>query len=267
MREELLVIDLTNPIVTKRIHSRQNDRQDVSFIVHLKKEGQPVNLAGCTGKFEAVNQAGQFIREDAKIFNETKGIVMYTMSKNAVSTAGEWTAYFVFEKGNERFSTPNIHISLKSDFREGNTQIENYISDFENALSKVRGYQKQFDQVQTLLNDIQKRIDNVTKPLTSWIKLNVDTGTVDSNAPLQYKRSGDHICVIGTLKNPSNAVTLATLPIGARPPQDIGIRVNVYTADIKTGCRLVISSAGRMFLTHVPAGDSVTVEIVAKFMI
>uniref|UniRef100_UPI0020C20A55 BppU family phage baseplate upper protein n=1 Tax=Salmonella enterica TaxID=28901 RepID=UPI0020C20A55 len=85
-------------------------------------------------------------RDDAQIVAARNGVFAYTLSSQAVSTSDDWTAYFVFEKSNERMSTPDIRIVLRRDVKEGNIKIENYISEFDKALEMVKGYQKQIDE-------------------------------------------------------------------------------------------------------------------------
>ena len=49
-------------------------------------------------KYEAINQIGQFVRDDAQIVDAKNGVFSYTLSSQAVSTSDDWIAYFVMEK-------------------------------------------------------------------------------------------------------------------------------------------------------------------------
>ncbi|WP_218944407.1 pyocin knob domain-containing protein, partial [Bacillus cereus] len=99
----------------------------------------------------------------------------------AVSTPAELLEYFVIEKSNtERTSTPDIRIVLRTDVREGNIHIENYISEFDKALEMVKVHQKQVDES-------NKRIDELTVAVTGqkyqlW-KVTDDDGTSVDLAP------------------------------------------------------------------------------------
>ncbi|PGS67312.1 hypothetical protein COC69_27815, partial [Bacillus cereus] len=97
MRNEVIVIDLADPVCTKTIRSRQNDKNGLKLTVHLKENGKIVDLTGYAVKCEATNQWGRFIRDDAKIVDAGKGIFEYILSSEAVSTPAEWLAYFVIE--------------------------------------------------------------------------------------------------------------------------------------------------------------------------
>ncbi|MEN3133076.1 BppU family phage baseplate upper protein [Bacillus cereus] len=153
MRNEVIVIDLADPICTKTIRSRQNDKNGLKLTVHLKENGKIVVLTGYAVKYEAINQWGQFIRDDAKIVDAGKGIFEYTLSPEAVSTPAEWLAYFVIEKSNtERTSTPDIRIVLRRDVKEGNIKIENYISEFDKLKKQIDALQQAVDKA-----DVVKR--------------------------------------------------------------------------------------------------------------
>lgn len=122
------MIDLADPVCTKTIRSRQNDKNGLKLTVHLKEKGKIVALNGYVVKYEFTNPRGQFIRDGTKIMDADKGIFEYILSAEAVSTPTEWLAYFVIEKNDtERTSTPDIRIMLRRDVKEGNIHIENYI--------------------------------------------------------------------------------------------------------------------------------------------
>ncbi|KLA35599.1 BppU family phage baseplate upper protein [Bacillus cereus] len=175
MRNEVLIIDLANTLFSKTIRLRQNDKVGLKLTVYLKENGRPKSLTDYAVKYEALNTAGKFIRDDATIVDAAKGIIEYVFSKEAVSTPGEWNAYFVCEKNEtERFSTQDIKLLLGRDVKQGNIKISNYISDFDKALEMVKGYQKQID-------DANKRINELTAAVTGqkyqlW-KVTDDDGT------------------------------------------------------------------------------------------
>ncbi|MED2753723.1 BppU family phage baseplate upper protein [Bacillus thuringiensis] len=147
MRNEVIVIDLADPICTKTIRSRQNDKNGLKLTVHLKENGKIVVLTGYAVKYEAINQRGRFIRDDAKIVDAGKGIFEYILSPEAVSTPAEWLAYFVIEKNHtERTSTPDIRIVLRRDVKEGNIKIENYISEFDKLKKQIDALQQAVDK-------------------------------------------------------------------------------------------------------------------------
>ncbi|PFD98928.1 DUF2479 domain-containing protein [Bacillus sp. AFS023182] len=175
MRSEKITIDLTNNLFTKKIYARQNDKYGLKLTVYLKENERTVDLTGYTVKYEAINNKGNFVRDDALVINSTEGIIEYTFSAAAVSSPNEWTAYFVCEKGNitERFSTPDIKIILGNDVKQGNIGIESYISDFEKALESVAGYRKEIDDTNKKIVELTNLINakNVQVP-----KITTDVG-------------------------------------------------------------------------------------------
>ncbi|MEI2491704.1 BppU family phage baseplate upper protein, partial [Acinetobacter baumannii] len=126
-------------------------------------------------KYEAINQVGLFVRDDAQIVDAKNGVFSYTLSSQAVSTSDDWTAYFVMEKSTERMSTPDIRIALRRDVKEGNIKIENYISEFEI-------FKKTLDELQKKLN----AMDVVKK---SGDTMTGDLG-MDPGKSVQFKSSG-----------------------------------------------------------------------------
>ena len=56
---------------------------------------------------------------------------------------------------------------------------------------------------------------------TGWI--NLPTTGIENVADrnMKYKRSGEQISVIGSVRNPTNTTVFATLPTGFRPVQNI----------------------------------------------
>ncbi|HDR4529777.1 MULTISPECIES: BppU family phage baseplate upper protein [Bacillus cereus group] len=167
MRNEEIIIDLADPVFTKTIRSRQNDKNGLKITVYVREKGQIVDLTGYAVKYEAINQIGLFVRDDAQIVDAKNGIFSYTLSSQAVSTSDDWTAYFVMEKSTERMSTPDIRITLRRDVKEGNIKIENYISEFEII-------KKTLDELQQKLNAIdvvKKSGDTMTGDLNLHVGL------------------------------------------------------------------------------------------------
>ncbi|MGR5991628.1 BppU family phage baseplate upper protein [Bacillus paranthracis] len=167
MRNEEIIIDLADPVFTKTIRSRQNDKNGLKITVYVREKGQNVDLTGYAVKYEAINQVGLFVRDDAQIVDAKNGVFSYTLSSQAVSTSDDWTAYFVMEKSTERMSTPDIRITLRRDVKEGNIKIENYISEFEII-------KKTLDELQQKLNAIdvvKKSGDTMTGDLNLHVGL------------------------------------------------------------------------------------------------
>ncbi|MHB0800688.1 BppU family phage baseplate upper protein [Bacillus thuringiensis] len=174
MRNEEIMIDLADPVFTKTIRSRQNDKNGLKLTVYAREKGIKLDLAGYAVKYEATNHTGVFIRDDAQIVDAKNGVFAYTLSSQAVSTSDDWTAYFVFEKSNERMSTPDIRITLRRDVKEGNIKIENYISEFDKALEMVVGHQKQIDEANKRINELTAAVTGQKYQL--W-KVTDDDGT------------------------------------------------------------------------------------------
>ncbi|MDA2073488.1 BppU family phage baseplate upper protein [Bacillus sp. TD11] len=393
MRNEEIIIDLADPVFTKTIRSRQNDKNGLKITVNVREKGQLVDLTGYAVKYEAINQVGLFVRDDAQIVDAKNGVFSYTLSSQAVSTSDDWTAYFVMEKSTERMSTPDIRITLRRDVKEGNIKIENYISEFEiikktldelqqklNAMDVVRksgdtmpgnllfdragtantnkiafsttgveelnfyqtgdgyygirdvkGNQGVWDynrnnktfNVSANTNLVKKagdiingllefKIDNaivlgsrsfksvihkgsqgelIFAPSTkeqgdSWdwskrvefrtdgtIRQANDTGWINlpttgvENVPdriLKYKRSGEQISVIGSVKYLGNTTVFATLPAGFRPVQHIAFPALAY-GNGPTVCEVTVKSDGGIFLNGVQSGN--VIHIAMSFLI
>ncbi|ANC20945.1 hypothetical protein WR52_19975 [Bacillus cereus] len=393
MRNEEIIIDLADPVFTKTIRSRQNDKNGLKITVNVREKGQLVDLTGYAVKYEAINQVGLFVRDDAQIVDAKNGVFSYTLSSQAVSTSDDWTAYFVMEKSTERMSTPDIRITLRRDVKEGNIKIENYISEFEiikktldelqqklNAMDVVRksgdtmpgnllfdragtantnkiafsttgveelnfyqtgdgyygirdvkGNQGVWDynrnnktfNVSANTNLVKKagdiingllefKIDNaivlgsrsfksvihkgsqgelIFAPSTkeqgdSWdwskrvefrtdgtIRQANDTGWISlpttgvENVPdriLKYKRSGEQISVIGSVKYLGNTTVFATLPAGFRPVQHIAFPALAY-GNGPTVCEVTVKSDGGIFLNGVQNGN--VIHIAMSFLI
>ncbi|HDR4874250.1 TPA: BppU family phage baseplate upper protein [Bacillus cereus] len=174
MRNEEIMIDLADPVFTKTIRSRQNDKNGLKLTVYVREKGEKVDLTGYVVKYEATNHTGVFIRDDAQIVDAKNGVFSYTFTAQAVSTSDDWTAYFVMEKNTERMSTPDIRITLRRDVKEGNIKIENYISEFDKALEMVAGHQKQIDQANKRINELTAAVTGQKYQL--W-KVTDDDGT------------------------------------------------------------------------------------------
>ncbi|SEG79499.1 protein of unknown function [Bacillus sp. ok061] len=174
MRNEEIIIDLADPVFTKTIRSRQNDKNGLKMTVYVREKGQNIDLTGYAVKYEAINQVGLFVRDDAQIVDAKNGVFSYTFTSQAVSTSDDWTAYFVMEKSTERMSTPDIRITLRRDVKEGNIKIENYISEFDKALEMVKGYQKQIDEANKRINELTAAVTGQKYQL--W-KVTDDDGT------------------------------------------------------------------------------------------
>ncbi|MGN4717874.1 BppU family phage baseplate upper protein [Bacillus cereus group sp. MYBK226-2] len=180
MRTETMLIDLANMSMTRTISSRQNDRNGIKIIVPLKERGEPVDLTGYVGKYEAISPYGNFVRDDVVITNARDGIFEYIVSKEAVSSAGVWIGYFAFEKGTERFTTQDIRISLGNDVKQGNIPIENYIAEFDKLKKQIDALQIAVDKA----NVVKKSGDTMTGTLI------VDDSTGTSSLRV---KSGDYL--------------------------------------------------------------------------
>ncbi|MGX5632408.1 BppU family phage baseplate upper protein [Bacillus thuringiensis] len=393
MRNEEIIIDLADPVFTKTIRSRQNDKNGLRLTVYVREKGQNVDLTGYAVKYEATNHTGVFIRDDAQIVDSKNGVFSYTFTSQAVSTSDDWTAYFVMEKSTERMSTPDIRITLRCDVKEGNIKIENYISDFDNLKKQIDALQQAVDKMdvvkrsggmmtgyltmrptigsnigvgfnsedkvldiglvgvsdgQLYLKDWKNNkvlfeksptgafnvfADNLLKkagdiingllefksdnaivlgsrsyktvihkgaqgelifaPSTkeqgdSWdwskrvefrtdgtIRQATDTGWTNlpttgvENVPdriLKYKRSGEHVNVIGSIRNAQNATVFATLPVGCRPVQDIAVPAIMITGGVNTNfCEVTVKKDGGIFVNGVQSGS--TFHIAMSFLI
>lgn len=390
MRNEEIIIDLADPVFTKTIRSRQNDKNGLKITVYVREKGQLVDLTGYAVKYEAINQIGQFVRDDAEIVDAKNGVFSYTLSSQAVSTSDDWTAYFVMEKSTERMSTPDIRITLRRDVKEGNIKIENYISEFEIIKKTLDELQKKLNAMDvvkksgdTMIGDLrfvhgkllrfltkdgssstvttgvdnldrwyawsdaankgifnydpasnlfnlqadtnlvkkagdiingllEFKIDNaivlgsrsfksvihkgsqgelIFAPSTkeqgdSWdwskrvefrtdgtIRQAYDTGWIKlpttgvenvANRDMKYKRSGENISVIGSVRNPQNEAVFATLPVGFRPVQHIAFPALAY-GYTPAACEVTIKPDGGIFVNGVPSGS--TVHIAMNFLI
>ncbi|EOO65528.1 hypothetical protein IKE_03431 [Bacillus cereus VD196] len=175
MRNEEIIIDLADPVFTKTIRSRQNDKNGLKLTVYVREKGEKVDLTGYVVKYEATNHTGVFIRDDAQIVDAKNGVFSYSFTSQAVSTSDDWTAYFVMEKNTERMSTPDIRITLRRDVKEGNIKIENYISEFE--------------IIKKTLDELQKKLNAMDVVKKSGDTMTGDLG-MDPGKSVQFKSSG-----------------------------------------------------------------------------
>ncbi|WP_151035552.1 BppU family phage baseplate upper protein [Bacillus wiedmannii] len=152
MRTETIVLDLSNQSMPRTITARENDRNGFKIVGNLKERGKVVDLTGFAVFYEAISPLGFFVRDIAVITNFRDGVFEYTVSKEAVSSAGVWVGYFAFEKGTERFTTQDIRISLGSDVKSGSVQLENYIAEFDKLKKRIDTLQIAVDKA-----DIVKR--------------------------------------------------------------------------------------------------------------
>lgn len=159
--------------MARTISSRENDRNGFKVIVNLKERGKTVDLTGYVVKYEAISPQRNFVRDDAVVTSTKDGVFEYTVSKEAVSSAGVWIGYFAFEKGTERFTTQDIRISLGVDVKSGSIQLENYIAEFDKALEAVAGYRKEIDATTAKITVLTNLINakNVQVP-----KITLDNG-------------------------------------------------------------------------------------------
>ncbi|MEC0114172.1 BppU family phage baseplate upper protein, partial [Bacillus cereus] len=376
---------------TKTIRSRQNDKNGLKITVYVREKGQIVDLTGYAVKYEAINQVGLFVRDDAQIVDAKNGIFSYTLSSQAVSASDDWTAYFVMEKSTERMSTPDIRITLRRDVKEGNIKIENYISEFDKLKKQIDALQQAVDKMDVVkrsggimtgyltmkptsgsnigvgFNSEDKLLDiglvgasdgqfylkdwknnkvlldksptgvfnvfadNLLKkagdiingllefksdnaivlgsrsyktvihkgaqgelifaPSTvsqgdtwDWSKrvefrtdgtirqandtgwINLPTTGIENVADrnMKYKRSGEQISVIGSVRNPTNTTVFATLPTGFRPVQNIAFPALAY-GNGPTVCEVTVKSDGGIFVNGVQSGN--TIHIAMSFLI
>ncbi|MEB8594173.1 hypothetical protein P4H10_12270, partial [Bacillus cereus] len=99
---------------------------------------------------------------------------------------------------------------------------------------------------------------------TGWI--NLPTTGVE-NVPdriLKYKRSGEQISVIGSVKYLANTTVFATLPAGFRPVQSIAFPALAY-GNGPTVCEVTVKSDGGIFLNGVQNGN--VIHIAMSFLI
>ncbi|MGA5711610.1 BppU family phage baseplate upper protein [Bacillus bombysepticus] len=191
MRNEEIIIDLADPVFTKTIRSRQNDKNGLKITVYVREKGQIVDLTGYAVKYEAINQVGLFVRDDAQIVDAKNGIFSYTLSSQAVSTSDDWTAYFVMEKSTERMSTPDIRITLRRDVKEGNIKIENYISEFEIIKKTLDELQKKLNAMDVVRKSGDTMPGNLLFDRAGTDKTNKIAFSTEGVEELNFYQTGD----------------------------------------------------------------------------
>ncbi|PGY49739.1 hypothetical protein COE09_20520, partial [Bacillus thuringiensis] len=77
---------------------------------------------------------------------------------------------------------------------------------------------------------------------------------------LKYKRSGEQISVIGSVKYLANTTVFATLPAGFRPFQNIAFPALAY-GNGPTVCEVTVKSDGGIFLNGVQNGNIIHIAI------
>ncbi len=152
----------------RTITARENDRNGFKIVGNLKERGKAVDLTGFAVFYEAISPLGFFVRDIAVITNFRDGVFEYTVSKEAVSSAGVWVGYFAFEKGTERFTTQDIRISLGSDVKQGNIPIGNYIAEFDNLKKQIDALQIAVDKA-----DVVKRSGDT---MTGYLRMDTESG-------------------------------------------------------------------------------------------
>ncbi|MED3221172.1 hypothetical protein P4380_33650, partial [Bacillus thuringiensis] len=98
---------------------------------------------------------------------------------------------------------------------------------------------------------------------TGWTKLPTTGVENVANRDMKYKRSGENISVIGSVRNPQNETVFATLPVGFRPIQHIAFPALAY-GYTPAVCEITIKPDGGIFVNGVPSGS--TVHIAMSFL-
>ncbi|MDA2634971.1 BppU family phage baseplate upper protein [Bacillus cereus] len=109
---------------------------------------------------------------------------------------------------------------------------------------------------------VEFRTDGTVKQATDtgWITL---PATGVENVPdrmLKYKRSGEQISVIGSVKYLANTTVFATLPAGFRPVQHIAFPALAY-GNGPTVCEVTVKSDGGIFLNGVQNGNVIHIAL------
>ncbi|WP_257144398.1 hypothetical protein, partial [Bacillus thuringiensis] len=109
---------------------------------------------------------------------------------------------------------------------------------------------------------LEFRTDGTLKQATDTGWITVPTTGVE-NVPdriLKYKRSGEQITVIGSVKYLANTTVFATLPAGFRPVQHIAFPALAY-GNGPTVCEVTVKSDGGMFLNGVQNGNIIHIAL------
>ena len=96
-----------------------------------------------------------------------------------------------------------------------------------------------------LVRRVEFRTDGTIKQATDtgWIKLPTTGVENVANRDMKYKRSGENMSVIGSVRNPQNEAVFATLPVGFRPVQHIAFPALAYGYTPAT-CEVTIKPDG-----------------------
>ncbi|WP_242068180.1 BppU family phage baseplate upper protein [Bacillus thuringiensis] len=271
MRNEGMTIDVADPVFTKTIRSRQNDKNGLKMTVYVREKGQIIDLTGYVVKYEAMNQVGLFVLDDAQIVDAKNGVFSYTLSSQAVSISDDWTAYFVMEKNTERMSTPDIRITLRRDAKEGNIKIENYISEFDGAMERVKGYRKEIDEANKKIGELKPYIQSQFEATNQKIKEiapYIDEQYLKTNKKVEELSAS--IAANGVVKKGGDTMTgdltVPTLYAGSKTKQAIvGSGTNdVYIGHSVTKKYLQLKDDGTLSYSGKKVG---LVEDVKSFMI
>lgn len=113
---------------------------------------------------------------------------------------------------------------------------------------------------------VEIRTDGTIKQATDtgWIKLPTTGVENVANRDMKYKRSGESISVIGSVRNPQNEAVFATLPAGFRPVQHIAFPALAY-GYTPAVCEVTIKPDGGVFVYGVQNGN--TIHIAMSFLI
>ncbi|EJR71971.1 hypothetical protein [Bacillus cereus] len=99
-----------------------------------------------------------------------------------------------------------------------------------------------------------------------WTNLPTTGVDVVPDRIMKYKRSGEQVNVIGSIRNAQNATVFATLPVGCRPVQDIAVPAIMITGGVNTNfCEVTVKSDGGIFVNGVQSGN--TIHIAMNFLI
>ncbi|EOP90510.1 hypothetical protein IGM_02203 [Bacillus cereus HuB4-4] len=113
---------------------------------------------------------------------------------------------------------------------------------------------------------VEFRTDGTFKQATDTGGITLLTTGVEDVADrsMKYKRSGEQINVIGSVRNPANTTVFATLPTGFRPVQNIAFPALAY-GGVSTVCEVTVKSDGGIFVNGVQSGN--TIHIAMSFLI
>ncbi|MEC2515569.1 hypothetical protein P9X03_05210, partial [Bacillus cereus] len=99
---------------------------------------------------------------------------------------------------------------------------------------------------------------------TGWTNLAITGAESVTDRNMKYKKNGEQISVIGSVRNPTNTTVFATLPAGFRPVQNIAFPALAY-GNGPTVCEVTVKSDGGIFLNGVQNGN--VIHIAMSFLI